>query len=471
MTSEAAAAPPPPAPALSLGTRAARNLATTTKSVPQAQGITPRWLLRKLPWVEVRGGTYRVNRRLRVAPGRGRPAFVQEGADDVRIVPETLTELPPLHGLADRAALDRLAGLFTARELRPGEVLTEAGTPVGEMLVVAHGKVERLGPGEYGGVRSLAVVAGGATLGEELLHEPDPLWPHTHRAVTAGTLLAAPRAAVRELLDASPALRAHVAARRAGAARPANRKGEADIPLAAGHHGEPPIPAGFAEYELAPREYGLSPVQTVLRVHSRVQDLYSHPMDQLEQQIRLVVEEVREREEWELLNNRAFGLLHNAEFDQRISTRTGPPTPHDMDELLTRRRGTRLFLAHPRAIAAFHRQCTRHGLYPEPAVEDGRPVPAWRGVPILPCPKIPISDRGTTSIVAMRLGEDAQGVVGLRRTGLPDERAPGLSVRFAGIDERAVLHYLVSAHSSTAVLVPDAIGVLENVEITERQSS
>ncbi|MGW2866295.1 Crp/Fnr family transcriptional regulator, partial [Streptomyces sp. NPDC001205] len=43
----------------SLGTAAARNLATTTKSVPQMQEITSRWLLRMLPWVQVQGGTYR----------------------------------------------------------------------------------------------------------------------------------------------------------------------------------------------------------------------------------------------------------------------------------------------------------------------------------------------------------------------------------------------------------------------------
>ena len=36
---------------LSLSTGAARNLATTTKSTPQMQGITSRWLLRLLPWV------------------------------------------------------------------------------------------------------------------------------------------------------------------------------------------------------------------------------------------------------------------------------------------------------------------------------------------------------------------------------------------------------------------------------------
>ncbi|MGH3997387.1 MAG: Crp/Fnr family transcriptional regulator, partial [Pseudonocardiaceae bacterium] len=42
---------------LSLSTAAARTLATTTKSVPQMQEITSRWLLRKMPWVEASGGT------------------------------------------------------------------------------------------------------------------------------------------------------------------------------------------------------------------------------------------------------------------------------------------------------------------------------------------------------------------------------------------------------------------------------
>ena len=46
--------------------------ATTTKSAPQMQGITSRWLLRVLPWVEATGGAYRVNRRLSYAVGDGR---------------------------------------------------------------------------------------------------------------------------------------------------------------------------------------------------------------------------------------------------------------------------------------------------------------------------------------------------------------------------------------------------------------
>jgi hypothetical protein len=57
---------------MSLSTAAARNLASTTRTVPQMQGITPRWLLKMLPWVEVVGGAYRVNRRLTYAVGDGR---------------------------------------------------------------------------------------------------------------------------------------------------------------------------------------------------------------------------------------------------------------------------------------------------------------------------------------------------------------------------------------------------------------
>ncbi|MBO4275826.1 Crp/Fnr family transcriptional regulator, partial [Microbispora triticiradicis] len=135
------------------------------------------------------------------------------------------------------------------------------------------------------------------------------------------------------------------------------------------------------------------------------------------------------------------------------------------DELLARRRSSHYFLAHPRAIAAFGRQCTARSLYPDVTESGGAKVMAWRGVPILPCDKIPISDRGLTSILVMRTGTEKQGVVGLRRTGLADEYEPGLSVRFTGIDDKAVISYLVTTYHSAAVLVPDALGVLESVEV------
>jgi hypothetical protein len=257
-----------------------------------------------------------------------------------------------------------------------------------------------------------------------------------------------------------------LAAALAGGERPDhNKHGEASIALTSGHSGEPSLAGTFVDYELSPREYELSIAQTVLRIHTRVADLFNQPHNQTEHQLRLTVEALRERQEHELFNNPGFGLLNNADLGQRIPTRSGPPTPDDLDRLLTRRRKTQFFLAHPKAIAAFGRECGRCGVYPQETEFDGKVVRAWRGVPLLPTDKIPITGDHTTSIVAMRTGEDNHGVVGLRQTGLPDEYEPGLTVRFMGIDEQAVSSYLVTAYYSAAILVPDAFGVLEHVEI------
>ncbi|MFC5143370.1 family 2B encapsulin nanocompartment shell protein [Streptomyces aureoversilis] len=449
---------------LSLGIAAARNLASTTKTVPQMQGISSRWLLRMLPWVEVKGGTYRVNRRLVYEVGDGRITFVQEGAA-VKVVPAELGELPLLRGFHDEGTLRALAERCRQQEYEPGQVIAERGRPVDHVYLIAHGKVEKAGTGKYGEETRRGVLADGGFFGAQAVAEEPGKWEFTARAMTACTVLALPRYAYEEVAGRHEELRAHVRRRQAEKARPQNKKGEANITLASGHTGEPALPGTFVDYELSPREYELSVAQTILRVHTRVADLYNDPMDQVEQQLRLTIEALRERQESELVNNPEFGLLHNADHSQRISTHSGPPTPDDMDELLSMRRGTKAFFAHPRAISALARECNKRGLSFGSADVNGHPVPAWRGVPILPCGKIPVSDEGTSSILAMRLGEGEQGVVGLRQTGIPDEYEPGLNVRFMGINDQALISYLVSTYYSAAVLVPDALGVLENAEV------
>jgi hypothetical protein len=448
----------------SLSTTAARNLASTTKSVPQMQEISPRWLLRMLPWVQAGGAVYRVNRRLTYAIGDGRLTFTNVGSD-VRVVPQELRELPLLRDFDNDAVLGALADRFEQRQVEPGDVLVEAGRPAEEVFLIAHGKVNKLGTGEYGDETVLDTLADGDHFGGEVLSGVQAQWGFTIKAITPTTVLVLPWRSVQQLNGQADALRVHIERAAAEVDRPKNKQGEATIDLTSGLDGEYQLPSTFVDYELSPREYELSVAQTTLRVHTRVADLYNQPMNQVEQQLRLTIEALRERQEHELLNNPDFGLLHNADLKQRIYTRSGPPTPDDLDDLLSRRRKTRFCLAHPRTIAAFGRECTKRGIYPEPAEVEGRKVMAWRGVPMLPSDKIPISPTGTSSILAMRVGEQDQGVIGLHQTGIPDEYQPGLSVRFAGIDDKAVLSYLVSAYYSAAVLVPDALGVLEHVEI------
>ncbi|GHF99144.1 family 2B encapsulin nanocompartment shell protein [Streptomyces zaomyceticus] len=451
----------------SLSTAAARNLATTTKSAPQMQEISSRWLLRMLPWVETKGGAYRVNRRLSYTVGDGRIEFVQDGAH-VRVIPRELGELALLRGYEDEEVLNALAGRCVQRDFSAGEVLVERGTPAGEIHLVAHGRINQISLGKYGDDVAVAVLADGDRFGENALLDADARWDYTATAETSGTLLTLSRAEFAAVMASAPGLQAHIEAFSSLPLQRQNKHGEAEIAMSAGHVGEVALPGAFVDYELKPREYELSVAQTVLRVHTRVADLYNGPMNQTEEQLRLTIEALRERQEHELINNREFGLLHNADFKQRIQTHSGPPTPDDLDELLCRRRGTRLLLAHPRTIAAIGREWNARGLNPGTVDLDGQQVLSWRGVPLLPCNKIPITKENTSSILAMRLGEDNQGVIGLRQTGLPEEYEPGLSVRFMGISEQAIMSYLVTTYYSAAILVPNALGVLENVEIARR---
>ncbi|MFI6000073.1 family 2B encapsulin nanocompartment shell protein [Streptomyces sp. NPDC051366] len=464
MSVQAGSEPEVQTPQRSLATAAARNLATTTKSAPQMQEITSRWLLKMLPWVSVQGGTYRVNRRLSYSVGDGRVEFIKTGTQ-VQVIPAELGELPLLRTYEDLDVLSELAQRCRQVDFEAGQELTSFGSASDQVFLLAHGRVDQVGPGPYGEDAVLRTVADGAYFGEDSLVDEEAIWEYTARAVTSGTALVLSRQDFQLLADRVDSLRAHVEAQRALPAQRTNKYGEAAIDLSAGHRGEAVLPGTFVDYEARPREYELSIAQTVLRVHTRVADLYNQPMNQTEQQLRLTVEALRERQEHEMLNNRDFGLLHNADYDQRIQPHDGGPSPDDMDQLLSMRRGSKLFLAHPKAIAAFGRECNKRGLYPETIDVDGHRVPSWRGVPIFPSNKIPISDARTTSILCMRTGEDESGVIGLHQPGIPDEIEPSMSVRFMGISEQAIISYLVTAYFSAAVLVPDALGILENVEI------
>ncbi len=225
------------------------------------------------------------------------------------------------------------------------------------------------------------------------------------------------------------------------------------------------LPQTFVDYIENPREYNLSAVQTIVDVHTRVSDLYSKPYNQISEQLRLAVETVKERQESELINNPEYGLLHSASKHQQIKTRKGPPTPDDFDELISKVwKEPGFFLLHPKAIAAFGRECTRRGVPPPTTTLFGSSFLTWRGIPLIPSDKLPV-ENGKSKVILLRTGESRQGVVGLFQPGLPGEQSPGLSVRFMGINDRAIASYLVSLYCSLAVLVDDAIAILDDVDL------
>jgi hypothetical protein len=230
--------------------------------------------------------------------------------------------------------------------------------------------------------------------------------------------------------------------------------------------GSDDLPETFVDYEEAPRDYTLNAVTTVLDVQTRVSDLYNQPYDQIREQLRLLIETVKEKQETELINNPTCGLLTNVPPSQRISTLKGPPTPHDLDELISKVwKEPAFFLAHPRAIAAFGRECTRRGVPPPTVTLFGSPFLTWRGIPLVPSDKLVVDADNKTNILLLRTGETKQGVIGLFQPGVPGEVAPSLSVRFMGINRKATASYLISLYCSAAVLTEDAIAALTNVDV------
>jgi hypothetical protein len=225
------------------------------------------------------------------------------------------------------------------------------------------------------------------------------------------------------------------------------------------------LPSAFVDYEEQPREYTLSTVTTTIEVQTRISDLYRSPMDQVREQLAVLIEMVKERQETELVNNTNYGLLPNVDPSMKVTTRTGSPTPDDLDELIAKVwKEPAFFLAHPRAIAAFGRECTWRGVPPPTVTLFGSPFLTWRGLPLIPSDKLAITG-GKTNILLLRTGEKKRGVIGIFQPGLPGEVSPSLSVRLMGINQRGAASYLVSLYCSAAILTEDAVGVLEKVDV------
>ena len=457
----------------SVTTATARQLATTTKTPPQMGSITPRLLLKLLPWVQVDSGTYRVNRtkvelkkaeRIDVEYYDGIPAF---SAQSFRRI--------PIFSHINADIVNRLAKKFEIEEVGLGEYLINEDKDRQKFFIVTKGQVEVSNKGPHGENLRIALLSEGEYFGEADLLS-DKASSVTVRAVTPAVFFTLSSFELESIIEEVPTFREefqkavdeHLRLRAT-----VNTHGEKHIDLVSGHEEDNIIPETYIDYEENPREYSLNTIQTVVRVHTRVSDLYNNPYNQLEQQMRLSIESVRERQEWELINNQHFGLLHSVEPGYRISTRYGAPTPDDLDELLSLVwKNPSFFIANPRAIAAFERECTWRGVPPTTTNVFGTEVILWRGVPIIPSDKVEVKGQyltnrgvGTTEIILVRTGESEQGVVGLHQTGIPGEIAPSLSARLMGLDKFGVASYLLTKYFSLASLTDDAIAVLEHVEV------
>lgn len=457
----------------SVTTATARKLATATKTAPQMGSITPRLLLKLLPWVQVSGGTFRVNRtkvelkkgeRIPIEYFNGEPSFTARSLKSI-----------PLFSDFDDEVVSRLARSFETVEVKLGDDFVQEGQDQQKFFIVANGQAEVISKGLHGEELRIALLGEGEYFGEaDLLN--DAKSTVSVRAVTPSVFLSLRLDELEKFIRDVPDFREifqKAVDKQLRLKATINDHGEKHIDLVSGAEEDNVIPETYIDYEEHPREYHLNTLQTVVRVHTRVSDLYNGPYNQLEEQLRLSIESLKERQEWELINNVHFGLLASVNPAYRITTRYGAPTPDDLDELLSLVwKEPAFFIAHPRAIAAFEREATWRGVPPATADLFGTKVVLWRGVPLIPSDKVEVEGQyltgrgvGTTKIILVRTGEKNQGVIGLHQGGIPGEIAPSLSARLMGLDQYGVASYLLTKYFSLAALTDDAIAVLENVEV------
>src|ERR1700677_4880508 len=94
----------------SVTTTVARNLANTTKTAPKMMSITPRWVLSLLPWVQVDGGTYRVN-RTKVELKKAERIGIESLEGKASFAPEALRAVPLFSRLPE-TIIGRMAARF-----------------------------------------------------------------------------------------------------------------------------------------------------------------------------------------------------------------------------------------------------------------------------------------------------------------------------------------------------------------------
>ncbi|MDH5356137.1 MAG: family 2B encapsulin nanocompartment shell protein [Gammaproteobacteria bacterium] len=458
---------------MALGSAAARNLATTTKTRVQVAGQSSRNLIKLLPWTNVQSGTYRVNRRKILAPDGGKIKVKIDGNSIYLEDAAALRALPFLQSL-EQGFLETLRNRFETETIAKNKVVFKEGAKGDKLFIIVQGKVDILRNDAKNEPVKIDELNEGDYFGEVALLNNSPR-TGTVKTSTNCTFLTLDVENFYRLLDEAPGLKQEFEERIAkyqSELERVNEYGEVGAKVSSGAE-EETLAESFVDYDEMPPEYPLNTVRSIVRIDTRIADLYNDPFDQLQEQIRLTVEDMKERQEWELINNQQFGLLRQAPPTMRVRTRFGPPTPDDFDELLSKVwKEPAFFLAHPRAIAAFGRECTRRGTPPPTMNVFGVPVITWRGVPLIPCDKLlvngktrPAGPDGTTNILLMRVGEERQGVIGLHQTGLPGEYSPSLSVRAMGINNQAIAEYLLALYFNVAVLTPDALAVLENVQV------
>ncbi|WP_316353924.1 cyclic nucleotide-binding domain-containing protein [Candidatus Trichorickettsia mobilis] len=231
---------------------------------------------------------------------------------------------------------------------------------------------------------------------------------------------------------------------------------------------EPPHPDNYPNFIENSTENQLDIIQATITLNTKNND--ENYSQQLDEQLETTARKIEDREEWEIINNKKYGLLHNISAAMSCDAKLKSLTPDNFDDLLSLVwNKPSFFLANPKAVAAFAKKCTHNHIALKTVDIHGASFITWRGVPIIPSNNMVVDNSlGTqsTNILLMRIGEKEKGVVGLYQDNNNLHKISSLTIEpIIDANEDLISKYKITRHFSVFILSLDAIAVLRNVAL------
>lgn len=212
------------------------------------------------------------------------------------------------------------------------------------------------------------------------------------------------------------------------------------------------------QYQQKPTEIELVNIETLIKVPSKIHDVMNYPHNQLVNQLRLTVENIRETQENYFINNPDTGLISQCAKKSRIIRYNDVVSPNVLDDLLALVwNKPSFYLMHPRILADFCKSCNSLGLNTGSSEYLGYQFVTWRGLPIITSDKIPLSAGTLTNIFLIRTGFDDSGVVQLHNITPTKSGYPGIFIETSATDQFGTVNTRVSLYTNIAILSDESI--------------
>ncbi|XWV26861.1 hypothetical protein QJ857_gp0189 [Tupanvirus soda lake] len=213
------------------------------------------------------------------------------------------------------------------------------------------------------------------------------------------------------------------------------------------------------DYHNHPTEIEIIPIETIVKVPSKVYDALNYPHNQMNQQIRLTIENIYEQQEKFFINNSQTGLITYCTKNGRAKEYETHIDPNMLDDLLGMvwNRPT-FYLMHPAALVEFCKSCNAQGLNTGSMELFGYQFVTWRGLPIVTSDKIPYEKGTRTFAFLIRSGENDMGVIQLYNISPTKSGHPGVFVETSMTDNLGSVNTRVTLYTNVAVLSSEAIG-------------